>query len=42
MPSYANVLTPQEPWSLVAYILSIATRDRPRGMMGLAVRKFKE
>jgi cytochrome c oxidase cbb3-type subunit I/II len=35
MPSYANVLTPQEPWSLVAYILSIATRDRPRGMMGL-------
>ena len=35
MPSYADVLTPKERWSLVSYILSIATRDRPRGMMGL-------
>jgi mono/diheme cytochrome c family protein len=35
MPSYADVLTPEERWSLVSYILSIATRDRPRGMMGL-------
>ncbi len=35
MPSYAGVLTPQERWSLVFYILSIATRERPRAMMGL-------
>jgi cytochrome c oxidase cbb3-type subunit 2 len=35
MPSYADVLTPQERWSLVSYILSIATRERPRGMMNL-------
>ena len=35
MPSYADVLTPEERWSLVSYILSIATRDRPRGMMNL-------
>jgi mono/diheme cytochrome c family protein len=35
MPSYADVLTPEERWSLVFYILSIATRERPRGMMGL-------
>ncbi|MEX0805765.1 MAG: c-type cytochrome [Candidatus Binatia bacterium] len=35
MPSYAGVLTPEERWSLVFYILSIATRERPRGMMGL-------
>ncbi len=35
MPSYAGVLTPQERWSLVFYIVSIATRERPRGMMGL-------
>jgi mono/diheme cytochrome c family protein len=35
MPSYANVLTPEERWSLVSYILSIATRERPRQMMGL-------
>jgi hypothetical protein len=26
---------PQERWALVSYVLSIATRDRPRGMMGL-------
>jgi mono/diheme cytochrome c family protein len=35
MPSYADVLTPEERWSLVFYIFSIATRERPRGMMGL-------
>ena len=35
MPSYADVLTPEERWSLVSYILSIATKERPRGMMGL-------
>ena len=35
MPSYADVLTPEERWSLVFYILSIATRQRPRVMMGL-------
>jgi mono/diheme cytochrome c family protein len=35
MPSYAGVLTPKERWSLVFYILSIATRELPRAMMGL-------
>jgi mono/diheme cytochrome c family protein len=35
MPSYADVLTPKERWALVFYILSIATQERPRGMMGL-------
>lgn len=35
MPSYADVLTPQERWGVVSYIVSIATKDRPRGMMGL-------
>jgi cytochrome c oxidase cbb3-type subunit I/II len=35
MPSYENVLAPKERWSLVFYILSIATKERPRGMMGL-------
>jgi len=35
MPSYADVLTPAERWSLVFYILSIAIRERPRAMMGL-------
>ena len=35
MPSYADSLTPKELWSLVFYILSIATLERPRGMMGL-------
>jgi cytochrome c oxidase cbb3-type subunit 2 len=35
MPSYADSLTGGERWALVSYILSIATRDRPRGMMGL-------
>ena len=35
MPLYADVLTPNERWSLVSYLLSIATSERPRGMMGL-------
>lgn len=35
MPSYAGALTPEQRWSLVFYILSIATRERPRAMMGL-------
>jgi mono/diheme cytochrome c family protein len=35
MPSYADVLTAKERWSLALYIVSIATRERPRGMMGL-------
>ena len=35
MPTYADVLTPKERWALVFYILSIATQERPRGMMGL-------
>ena len=35
MPSYADALTPRERWALVSYVLSIATRERPRGMMGL-------
>jgi mono/diheme cytochrome c family protein len=35
MPSYADALTPKERWALVFYILSIATQERPRGMMGL-------
>lgn len=35
MPSYADSLTPEERWNLVFYILSIATHERPRGMMGL-------
>lgn len=35
MPSYADALTPNERWALVFYILSIATQERPRGMMGL-------
>jgi cytochrome c oxidase cbb3-type subunit I/II len=35
MPSYANVLTSQERWGLVFYITSIATKERPREMMGL-------
>jgi cytochrome c oxidase cbb3-type subunit 2 len=35
MPSYADVLTRKERWALVFYILSIATQERPRGMMGL-------
>jgi cytochrome c oxidase cbb3-type subunit 2 len=35
MPSYAKALTAKERWALVSYVLSIATRDQPRGMMGL-------
>ena len=35
MPSYADALAPKERWALVSYILSIATREKPRGMMGL-------
>ena len=35
MPSYRDALTPEQGWSLVYYILSIATGEMPRGMMGL-------
>jgi cytochrome c oxidase cbb3-type subunit 2 len=35
MPSYAEALSVKDRWALVAYINSIATRDRPKGMMGL-------
>jgi mono/diheme cytochrome c family protein len=35
MPSYGESLTVRERWAVVSYILSIATRNRPRGMMGL-------
>jgi mono/diheme cytochrome c family protein len=35
MPTYEDVLTPKERWALVFYILSTATQERPRGMMGL-------
>jgi mono/diheme cytochrome c family protein len=35
MPAYADALAPKERWALVFYILSIATEERPRGMMGL-------
>jgi cytochrome c oxidase cbb3-type subunit 2 len=35
MPSYADALSANERWALVSCILSIATHDRPRGMMGL-------
>lgn len=35
MPSYESVLSRKEQWALVGYIFSIATRERPRGMMGL-------
>jgi cytochrome c oxidase cbb3-type subunit 2 len=35
MPSYAEALSAKDRWALVAYIMSIATRDRPKGMMGL-------
>jgi cytochrome c oxidase cbb3-type subunit 2 len=35
MPSYAEALTPNERWALVSYIVSIAIRERSRGMMGL-------
>lgn len=42
MPSYADVLTPEERWSLVFYILSISTKERPRGMMGLVGEEAQE
>jgi mono/diheme cytochrome c family protein len=35
MPSYAEALSAKDRWALVAYVMSIATRDRPKGMMGL-------
>ena len=35
MPSYAAAFSPKERWALVSYVLSIATREKPRGMMGL-------
>ena len=35
MPSYTEALSAKDRWALVAYIMSIATRERPRGMMGL-------
>jgi cytochrome c oxidase cbb3-type subunit 2 len=35
MASYAAALSQKDQWALVYYILSIATRERPRGMMGL-------
>ena len=35
MPSYAEAFSPKERWALVSYILSIATKERPHGMMGL-------
>jgi len=35
MPSYAAAFSANERWALVLYILSIATHDRPKGMMGL-------
>ena len=35
MPSYADSLSARERWALVAYVLSTATSDRARGMMGL-------
>jgi cytochrome c oxidase cbb3-type subunit 2 len=35
MPSYADALSSNVRWALVSYILSIATKEKPRGMMGL-------
>ena len=35
MPSYAEALIPNDRWALVSYIFSIATKEKPRGMMGL-------
>lgn len=35
MPSYAAAFSANERWALVFYIVSIATREKPRGMMGL-------
>ena len=35
MPSYAEALIPNDRWALVSYVFSIATKEKPRGMMGL-------
>jgi cytochrome c oxidase cbb3-type subunit 2 len=35
MPSHADVLSAKELWGVVYYVQSIATGERPRGMMGL-------
>src|SRR6266478_7449529 len=35
MPSYAAAFSPKERWALVSYVLSIATREKSSGMMGL-------
>jgi hypothetical protein len=35
MPSYSAAFSANDRWALVSYILSIATREKPRGMMGL-------
>src|SRR6266542_3933880 len=34
MHSYADAFSPKDRWALVSYILSIATHERARGMMG--------
>jgi cytochrome c oxidase cbb3-type subunit 2 len=41
MPSYNSVLSTEEQWALVGYIFSIATRQRPRGMMGLVAEEVQ-
>jgi hypothetical protein len=41
MPSYDGVLSPQEQWTLVGYIFSIATRQRPTAMMGLVAEEVQ-
>jgi cytochrome c oxidase cbb3-type subunit I/II len=41
MPSYANVFSPKERWALVSYLLSIAVKEKPRGMMGLVGEEFE-
>jgi cytochrome c oxidase cbb3-type subunit 2 len=35
MPAYADAFSAKDRWALVSYILSIATHERPRMMMGL-------
>jgi len=35
MPSYVEALSAKDRWALVAYVVSIATREQPKGMMGL-------
>lgn len=39
MPSYAAAFSTNERWALVSYILAIATREKPRGMMALSARR---